>query len=220
MNNLSDGHDLFNQLLTLIAAHFGDRCEVVLHDLRNDYNHTIVDIRNGHVTNRRVGGCGTNLGLEVLNGYVENGDRFNYVTTTGDGKILRSSSIYIKNDEGEVIGSLCINLDITESIHFESFLRNYNHFEIGQREFFAQDVNSLLDYLIQEAEQLTGKKPRDMNKEERLTFLSYLYQKGAFQISKAGIRICNVLGISKFTLYNDLDIIRNIPKEEVPGGDD
>jgi predicted transcriptional regulator YheO len=220
MNSLTDEYNLFNQLLTLIAAHFGDRCEAVLHDLRNDYNHTIVDIRNGHVTNRRVGGCGSNLGLEVLNGCVENGDRFNYVTTTGDGKILRSSSIYIKDDEGRVIGSLCINLDITESLHFESFLRNYNHFETGQKEFFAQDVNRLLDYLIQEAEHLIGKKPRDMNKEERLTFLSYLYQKGAFQISKAGIRICQVLGISKFTLYNDLDAIRSIPKEKVPRGDD
>lgn len=29
---------------------------VVLHDLEKDYEHTIVDIRNGHITNRKVGG--------------------------------------------------------------------------------------------------------------------------------------------------------------------
>jgi len=39
-------------------------------------------------------------------------------------------------------------------------------------------------------------------------FLEYLYKKGAFQISKSNMRVCEVLGISKFTLYNDLETIR------------
>jgi predicted transcriptional regulator YheO len=186
----------------------------VLHDLTRDYNHTIADIRNGHVTNRRIGGCGSNLGLEVLNGSVEDGDRFNYVTTTADGKILRSSSIYIKDDAGQVIASICINLDITESIQFEAFLRKYNHFETGQNEFFAQDVNTLLDFMIQQAQQLMGKDLKTLNKEDRMTFLSYLDRKGAFQISKSSVKICKVLGISKFTLYNDLEAIRSQEEAE------
>lgn len=209
MNRLEDENKLFTQLLTLVSSQFGSNCEVVLHDLTKDYNHTIVDIRNGHITNRVVGGCGSNLGLEVLNGSVVDGDRLNYVTTTPDGKILRSSSIYIKNDEGAVIGSICINLDITETMQFEGFLRKYNHFEITQgSEFFAQDVDNLLDYLIQQAQTLVGREPRSMNKDERITFLSYLDEKGAFRISKSSIKICEILGISKFTLYNDLDVIR------------
>jgi predicted transcriptional regulator YheO len=210
VKNLQDENALLKQVLTLISAQFGDRCEVVLHDLSQDYNHTIVDIRNGYITNRKIGGCGSNLGLEVLNGKVEDGDRYNYVTTTTDGKILRSSSIYLKDDQGKIIGSICVNLDITESIRFESFLRSYNHFETGQSEFFAQDVNNLLDYLIQQAQQLIGKQPKDMNKDERLTFLSHLDQKGAFQIAKSSIKICNILGISKFTLYSDLEAIREV----------
>ncbi len=208
IKKITDEAKLFDQLLTLIASQFGSNCEVVLHDLTNDYNHTIVDIRNAHVTNRKIGGCGSNLGLEVLSGSVVEGDRFNYVTTTPDGKILRSSSIYIQNDEGKVIGSICINLNITESIQFEGFLRQYNHFEASQSEFFAQDVNNLLDYLIQQAQNLVGKEPRDMNKDERITFLTYLYRKGTFQISKSSIKICEILNVSKFTLYNDLETIR------------
>jgi predicted transcriptional regulator YheO len=212
LEKIEDEARFLKQALTLIAAEFGERCEVVLHDLTKDYNHTIVDIRNGQITGRKIGGCGSNLGLEVLNGSVEDGDRFNYITTTPDGKILRSSSIYIKNQQGEVIGSVCVNLDITDSIHFESFLRKYNQFapgqETGQNEFFAQDVNNLLDYMIQEAVKLVGKQPVDMNKDERLTFLSYLDRKGAFQITKSAAKVCQVLGVSKFTLYNDLDTIR------------
>lgn len=213
MKRIEDEQRLFSQLLSLISAEFGANCEVVLHDLEKDYEHTIVDIRNGHITNRKVGGCGSNLGLEVLNGNVVDGDRFNYVTTTPDGKILRSSSMYIRNDEGKVIGSVCINLDITDTIKFEGFLRQYNHFEADNQaeqdvEFFAQDVNNLLDYLLQQAQALTGKDPKDLNKEERLAYLSYLDKKGALQITKSGGRICEILGISKFTLYNDLEIIR------------
>lgn len=209
MNSINDETRLMNQLLTLISKHFGAQCEVVLHDLTQDYNHTIVDIRNGHVTNRQIGGCGSNLGLEVLNGSVEDGDRFNYITTTSDGKILRSSSIYLRNDNNEVIGSICINLDITDTLQFEGFLKKYNHFEPSQGEFFAQDVNHLLDYLIQQAQRIVDKEPKEMTKEERCKFLSYLDEKGAFQISKSGVRICELLGISKFTLYNDLDSIRS-----------
>lgn len=209
MKRIEDEEGFLKQLLVLISSQFGNNCEVVLHDLTKDYNHTIVDIRNGHVTNRSIGGCGSNLGLEVLNGSVVDGDRFNYVTTTSDGRILRSSSIYIRNDDGQVVASLCINLDITESIQFEGFLRQYNHFEVEQSEFFAQDVNNLLDYLLQQARNLVGgKEPKDMNKDERITFLSFLDKKGAFQISKSSIKICELLSISKFTLYNDLDSIR------------
>lgn len=214
MKQIQDEEKLFTQLLTLIAAQFGSSCEIVLHDLGKDYNHTIIDIRNGHVTNRKIGGCGSNLGLEVLNGSIVDGDRYNYVTTTSDGKILRSSSIYIQNDEGRVIASICINLDITESIQFEGFLRQYNHFETStQNEFFAQDVNHLLDFLLQQAQALVGKDPKTLSKDERITYLAYLDRKGAFQITKSGIRICEILGISKFTLYSDLETIRSAQPE-------
>lgn len=208
MKKLQDEAGLFTQLLTLLEMQFGKNCEVVLHDLTGDYNHSIIDIRNGHITNRQVGGCGSNLGLEILNGNVLDGDRFNYITNTEDGKVLRSSSIYLKDSFGNVIGSLCINLDITETLRFDDFLRRYNQYDAVQSEFFAQDVNSLLEYLIQQAQNFIGKPPRELTKEERLIFIQYLYKKGAFQISKSSVHICEVLGISKFTLYNDLDTIR------------
>lgn len=214
MKKIQQESKFFDSLLTLIATQFGTTCEVVLHDLTEDYNHTIIDIRNGHITNRQVGGCGSNLGLEVLSGNVVDGNRYNYVTTTSDGKILRSSSIYIEDDDGKVIGSVCINMDITETIQFEGFLKQYNHFETTQNEFFAQDVNSLMDYMIQQAQNLVGKDPKEMTKQERITFITFLDQKGAFQISKSSNRICEELGISKFTLYNDLESIRGTKADD------
>ena len=212
MKSLFDEQKLLNQVIALIASHFGNKCEVVLHDLTKDYEHTIVDIRNGHITNRQIGGCGSNLGLEVLSGSVMNGDRFNYITNTSDGKILRSSSIYLTGDSGQVIGSICINLDITESVRFEGYLKQFNNYEIHQEEFFAQDVGNLLQFLIQQAQARIGKSPELMNRDEKISFLTYLDEKGAFLIQKSGDRICEVLGISKFTLYNYLESIREVKK--------
>lgn len=210
MKSINEAMPLLQQILSLIEKQFGNRCEVVLHDLTKDYNSTIVDIRNGSVTNRTIGGCGSNLGLEVLRGTVVDGDRFNYVTTTQDGKILRSSSIYLRNDEGEVIGSVCINLNITESIQFEGFLRQYNQFEtITNEEFFAADVNNLLAHLIQTGQEKIGKSAGDMNKNEKIEFIRFLDEKGAFLITKSGEQICDLLGISKFTFYNYLESSRN-----------
>lgn len=213
MKTVNDESALFQQFLTLISNQFGNKCEVVLHDLTRDYNSTITDIRNGHVTNRTIGGCGSNLGLEVLRGSVIDGDRFNYVTTTQDGRILRSSSIYIKNDEGTVIGSICINLDITETVQFEGYLRQFNRFETSQEEeVFASDVNTLLQHLIQQGQELLGKPAAEMNKTERIEFIRFLDEKGAFLITKSSEQICELLGISKFTFYNSLETVRNEKK--------
>ncbi len=87
------------------------------------HHQTIVDIRNGHVIQRSIGGCRGNLGLEVLSGNIIDGDRFNYVIHTQTGRILRSSSIYLKNDVGKVMESLCVNFDITEMVQFEATLK-------------------------------------------------------------------------------------------------
>ena len=212
MKTLDEIMPILQQLLTLVEQHFGNKCEIVLHDLTKDYNHTIVDIRNGDITHRSIGGCGSNLGLEVLRGTVLDGDRFNYVTTTQDGKILRSSSIYLKNDQGEVIGSICVNLDITETLQFEGSLRQFNQFDSftsNDEEIFAPDVNNLLSHLIQMGQEQIGKPALEMNKNEKIEFIRFLDQKGAFLITKSGEQICELLGISKFTFYNYLESSRS-----------
>ncbi len=208
--------DFFKRLMKMLAMEFGDSCEVVLHDLVHDYDHTIIEILNSHITGRSVGDCGSNLGLEVLRGTVKDGDRYSYVTYTRDGKILRSSSVYIKDDEGKTIGALCVNLDITDTIKAEGLLKKFNQFEIRDdtREVFVNNVSELLDYLLQEAEKSVGKPVASMTKDDKLKFLKSLDDKGAFLISKSGERVCKYMGVSKFTLYNYLETVRKNGRRE------
>ena len=218
MNSVNEQSELLKSVMDLLEKQFGSRCEVVLHDLTKDYNHTIVDIRNGYLTGRKIGGSGTNLGLEVLNGKDQDGNRFNYVIHTRDGKIFRSSSIYFRNDEGKVVGSLCVILDITETIKFEDFLKGYNQYDLSAsgetspeevKEIFVDDVSQILDFLFNDGIHLIGCSPSEMNREQKMEFLRFLDKKGAFLISKSNERVCEFLQISKFTLYNYLDTIRN-----------
>ena len=53
-----------------------------------------------------------------------------------------------------------------------------------------------------------------MTKEDKIAFIKFLDDRGMFLISKSGPRICEILGISKFTLYNYLEIIRSGTHEQ------
>lgn len=210
MESVRDEMEFLTSLIRGIAAQFGDKCEVVLHDLTGSYDRTIVAIENNHITGRRVGDSGTNLGLEVLRGTVKNGDRYNYITQTKDGKILRSTSIYIKNKQGDTIGAICINLDISDFIMAENTIKSITMHSLDQevKEVFVQDVNELLDYLLQECQNFIGKPVSHMSKEEKMKAVQFLDKRGAFLIKKAGDKVCQFLDISKFTLYNYLDDAR------------
>ena len=217
MRSISEEKPFWDRLMSMLEAQFGEQCEVVLHDLTKDYSETIIDIRNGGVTGRKVGDCGSNFGLEVMRGTVKDGDRYNYITHTMNGRILRSSSMYIYNEEGALVGALCVNLDITNTLALENFLHKHNDFSLeqdGNPEIFASDVRSLLEFLIKEAQFQVGKEPSEMDKADRVKFLEYLDRKGALLITKSSERICEFLGISKFTLYNDLDLARKSDPDE------
>ena len=186
-------------------------CEVELHDLTESYESTVVMIENGHVTDRRVGDCGSNLGLEVLRGTVRNGDKYGYFTNTRDGRVLRSSSVYVRDDEGKVIGCLCINFDVSNLMVADKTIRSLISSGEGEKEeeFFVNDVNQLLDALLQKAMEEVGKPVSYMTRDDRIRVVKYLDQKGAFLITKSGNRICQFLDISKFTLYSYLDEIHS-----------
>lgn len=97
-----------HKLMDLLEAHFGPDVEFVLHDLTLDYEHTIVDIRNGHITGREIGGTGDILGLEYIrNASEDNGTYYNFIEYTKEGKTLRkeiSVSQWDGNNRGLYIG--------------------------------------------------------------------------------------------------------------------
>lgn len=208
MSYVSDNFELLSDVVICIARQFGAACEVVLHDLTLPYDRTIVAIENGHVTGRKIGDSGTNIGLEVLRGTsAKNADRYNYINYARNGKILRSSSKYIKDVEGKIIGSICINYDITDLVTAAKNIQYTAYLDGGDdtREIFTGNVDELLQVLMRDTITVIGKPVAEMTKDDKVEAVHYLDEKGAFLIKKSVEVVSQFLGISKFTLYNYLE---------------
>lgn len=217
MKQIKDELELFTRLINMICGQFGKNCEVCLHDYSEGYERSLLEIKNGHVTNREIGDCGSSLGLEVLRGEDNDGDRYNYVTHTKDGKILRSSTMFIRDNDGKALGALCINYDMTDSVKFENYLQQLNNYKLDTSEpvseIFANDVSHLMTEVINEASNYVGIPGPHMSKHEKMMFINYLDKKGIFLITKSSDRICELLNISKNTFYLYLDAVRGDEKK-------
>lgn len=203
--------ELLEKVVELLEQQMGENLEVVLHDLRKPYEHTIVDIRNGHISGRQIGGCGSDRGLQVMRGTVKNGDEFNYITRTPDGKTLRSSSLYFRDDDGQVIASLCVNQDITETLRLESLLHSVNKYAPDTQqpnEVLAGNIQELMERLIEESRQAIGRPAGEMTRADKKEMVRLLDEKGLFLITHSSEKVCEALDISKYTLYKYLEAIR------------
>ncbi|HHY59641.1 MAG TPA: transcriptional regulator [Clostridia bacterium] len=197
-----------------IAQTFGKNAEVVVHDLRQPEKSLIY--MAGNITGRKLGAPITNLVLETLK---KNGDQapnlIGYQTTTKDGKILKSSTIFIRDDDGKIIGCLCINLDITELITCQKILEYYTRTEkpnepTTQEEFF-NDVNDAMAGIVQGVLADYPVPVQLMEKDDKLIIVKKLDEKGVFLVRGAVEYVANVLGVSRYTVYNYLDEVRSTP---------
>ena len=189
-----------------IAAQFGSGCEVVVHDLSRHPDHSIVAIFNGHVTGRKAGDGASHVVLEQLRSQDQTTkDHLCYLTKTPDGKILKSSTIYIRNSRGKVAAILAINYDISRLMMVENATADLISTPQPAEPEKIVNVNDLLEELIQQSVALVGKPVVLMNKEDKIRAIQFLSQNGAFLVTKSGDKIAKYFGISKYTLYSYID---------------
>jgi len=192
--------EFYTRLAHGLAVQFGSNCEVVVHDLQGkDIEHSIIAIENGHVTGRRIGDGPSQIVLESLHNSKQNlkqEDKLAYLTKTKNGKILKSSTIFIRDDSDKIIGIFGINYDISLMLAME-------------KELIAVNIGDLLDELISQSVRHIGKPVTLMTKEDKVQVVRLLNEAGAFLITKSGPKVCQFLGISKYTLYSYLDEIKS-----------
>ena len=203
-------HGFMQSICDGIAAHFGNNCEVVYHDLTKNYDHTIVAIANGHVTGRAIGGPGTNEGLKALKSASKAGSHYTYLTHTKDGKTLKTTSLYFRDKKDCIIGSLCINYDISDIVGCQSVMENFVHCETNENsnEYFSNDISEVLDDIIVNSMNHIGKPLTKMTRKDKINAIRYLDERGAFLVKRAGERVCEKLAISKHSFYAYLEEVR------------
>lgn len=202
-------HPLVKQIIPLIAPlaeTMGPWAEVVLHDF-GDLSSSVVAIA-GNITNRKIGAPITNIVLNSLK-YDGKNNILNYKTELPDGRILRSSTIFFREDNHPV-GCLCINLDITVASSYLSQLNTLVSFkETIDAEQFPNEVVEMTKTMIENVLESYQKPVAMMQKEDKLEIVKQLEAVGLFLVKGAMEEVSNSLHVSKYTIYNYLDEIRS-----------
>lgn len=211
-----DLHPVLKSMIPLvegIASTFGKNCEVVLHDVRYPQS-SIIAIFNGHVTGRAVGGPMSEYGLADLRRGQFEKHRVNYSKRTKEGKLLKSTSLFIKDENEKLIGYLCINYDISELTIAKNIINDLisiteiADFPGGNVESFGSTVNEILGSIVDKTMESIGKPVAFISKDEKVKIVQLLDEKGVFLIKGAVDYVAKVLCVSRYTVYNYLDEIR------------
>ena len=186
---------MLKQIAAALAAQFGPSCEVVIHDLTaQDPERSIIHIENGQVSGRQVG----------------DGPSSVVMARTPGGKILKSSTLYIRDNTGRVDAIFSINYDISALLMVENAIgdltRSTREPDIQKAErITVLNVGDVLDRLIEQSVALAGKPVALMNKDDRMRAVRFLNEHGAFLITKSSDKVAKFFGISKYTLYSYID---------------
>jgi len=213
----------FKQLVPFLGEALGDRCEVALQDCSLG---CIVSIANGHVSGRKVGAPLTDLAKKIIKDREwETCDYISgYEGYTLDGKLMRSSTFFIK-EEGRLMGMLCINVDTSEYSRLsEMFLKlgGLMSYEkpvlIGDRQALRKEtlIDNVESTLSDIMYKIYGDSvPYSFTQEERMTIIRYLEEKEIFLIKGAISRVAEKLQCSEASMYRYLAKVRKEKKEEI-----
>lgn len=193
-----------------IAATFGRSCEVVLHDYR-DQRHSVVAVA-GSVTGRSIGDSMSEIGLRVLAAGDDAANEVGYRTRTQDGRTLKCTTLPLRDDDGALIGALCINIDLSaidRAAGTLSDLLGLTAVPLAEAAptaatNFSGDLDEVLDAVVSAAERARGLPAAALGRDERRKLVRALREAGVFALRGAPARVAARLGVSRTALYNDL----------------
>jgi predicted transcriptional regulator YheO len=196
--------DLIKQykvLVEFLSKTLGPDYEIALHDWRQE--HSIVALENGHISGRSVGGPLTNVALKIIaeKSYKTADYKINYSGLSKGNKKLRSCTMFIKDEEGELVGLLCINFDdqryrdlsklVLQLCHPDSYVERGQAAEAAlardAEENFPNSMNALTDDVINDVLMELGTQVERLTQEEKLKIIGMLDENGVFMLKGAVI---------------------------------
>ena len=199
----------FIPVANLIAKTFGSNCEVVIHDLSIPQNSVVYTVNN-HVTGREVGQSFEHLVKDVLlSKHFENDCTANYMTVTGDGRRIKSSTALIRDSENKVIGALCINFNLESLANIKVLLDDFmavQQEKIETKVVPFDNVMEIVDDLINKM--IANINIEHLKRKDKIELINFMEKKGIFLIKGSVEKVAEKLNISKVTVYSYLDAIK------------
>ncbi len=206
MKKKSDKHllEMLDHIAEGLGQTFAPFCEVVVHDLRNPEN-AIHAIENG-LSGRQVGQSVTELGLARIRDPGFPAVLANYANAFPDGRKVKSTSIGIKDESGEYVAALCLNVDLTLFQSFQSAMSQFTriddsevreHLEPGSGQ--SERIHARIDAFA--AARATT--PRSLKPADRKQLVQELKKEGFLEIRRGAEIAAAHMGVSRATVYSD-----------------
>jgi predicted transcriptional regulator YheO len=197
-------------LVDFIASVNGKGCEVVLHDLRK-LDNSIIGIKNNHITGRTINDTITDFALDIIHKKKHKDKNYicNYMGKTSNGrKKIRASTYFIRDQEDNLIGMLCTNIDVTALSNARKYIDDLimikENSETKEQENFSLNINAHVNSIISKTLSEFGSEPFRMTMEEKKNIIKDLENKGVFKLKGVIGAVASSLKVSDQTVYRYL----------------
>ena len=208
----------YRKIVEFLGTVLGPDYEVALHDL-SSHSREIVAIANGQVSGRTVGAPLTDLALKMLvdREYESRDFRANHKAVSKDGKVLRSSTLFIKDESGKPSGMLCVNFDGSKYAELSDRIMQLCHpnemipsrVASSTADLLRSDtVENLSDSISETTEKVLKESLADfgvpvdrLTQEEKLSVVGRLDRKGVFLLKGAVGQVARELRCSEPSVY-------------------
>lgn len=181
---------------------FGPFCEVVVHDLQSP-DHAIYAIHN-NLSGRSIGDPATELGLARIADPAYPQVIANYANRFPDGRQAKSTSIGIRNVEGQYVAALCMNVDLTLFQGVQTAMAQFTRVDCAVDESLEVDSANSIRKRIDEFAGRSASTPRSLKADERRVLLRELKASGALEVRKSMDVVAQHLGVSRAAAYSYL----------------
>lgn len=203
-------------MVKFIAAVCGPRFEVVLHCL-DDLDHSIIAIENGNISGRKVGDGLRDYALESLYNkeYIQQDFIANMHGHSDNGRLMRFSTFYIKDDRGRLVGFIGVNTDITELENIRKFVESEMFFQHDLSSHYVPtaatlSASEMFDEAMVDTLRILGyTHGASIKKEDRIRVISILNDRNMFSLKGVIPIAAKRLGISEPSIYRYLNSIKN-----------
>lgn len=176
-------------------------CEVVLHDLSRP-NDAIVKIEN-NLSGRSAGEPATELGLARIADPTFPDILANYENQFSDGRPAKSTSIGLKDSNGNFVAAICLNMDVSYFRSIASYLQMITQTTPleGRKDTLTPSQQPTLASEIISYAANCNKDPRALTSDEKCELVGQLSQKGFLERRGAADQIAQIIGGSRSSIY-------------------
>lgn len=220
----------YRNLVQFLGESLGLNHEIVLHVIEENQSY-IAEIANSHVSGRTKNSPLTSFALELIQKKEYEHQDFvtNYKAKVTSGNYIQGSTFFIKDEDNNLEGMLCINTDYTKYKEIaEEVLKLGNimnarigtvqanepqgellavPFEENGEEYVEALSNNIKDVIKDLIDPSILDENVTLNQDSKIRIVEQLEKKGVFQLKGAVSQVADILKVSEPSIYRYLRIV-------------